>query len=279
MRYRISLLIALVSVCMTTQAWPKDVATKIADVERRVLRIEKGKVDLEKHVAQQLSELRGTIDDIKKRGESIQDISKKTIESANLYITTVGILAVGFTLIVGVVGSIVSFFGFKEYRKLTKLGDDSKKVLEKSILLARASHFLVLSDVVPIERRPHLVNLGLTVLNVLLAKGLADADIYIWKGVALKRLGDVTGALEAAQNALAQAREGTFEYRRALYNKACYLAVLGRQDEALSVLPQAIAGDNFLIQLAKIDQDLLTLNQQRLEEIFEKLGAGRRGAP
>jgi len=217
-----------------------------------------------------LSELETKIALIVAKQQSIDEVAKKTMDTADTAIKFVGVI---FSAL-GIVGGILAFIGYTEFRRMREQRETAQRALESSILIARASQSMIQADV---SSDAHLKKLrvlaALSMIEDALRHGYNEAAIYNWQALALKRLGNISGALQAAENVFSKgnAKEGTYEFRRGLYNKACYLSLLAKNDDdknrAFDALRGALTGDYHLGQIALLDDDLRALDRQKLESL------------
>jgi Flp pilus assembly protein TadD len=93
-------------------------------------------------------------------------------------------------------------------------------------------------------------------LSRLLAIQLSYSALF--KASALKEGGDLEGALAAARKAV----EINPTLPEALYDLACYYALVGMKDEALEALGHALTLAPEFKQMAREDSDLETLREE-----------------
>jgi len=257
-----------------------DVSSKVAELDKRVSGIKTDHTELEhkinerlKALETKLGELEKTIVPIVTKQQSIDEVAKKTMEAADMSIKFVG----GIFSVLGIAGGILAFVGFTEFKRMREQREVAQRALESAILIGRASQSLIQADVTPDEHLKKMrVLAALSIIEEALKSGFNEPAIYNWQAFALKRLGNTSGALQAAENVFSKgnAREGSYEYRRGLYNKACYLTLLAKdevdKDKAYEALRGAITGDYHLGQIALLDSDLSGLDQQKLKSLVDK---------
>jgi len=257
-----------------------DVSSKVAELDKRVSGIKTDHTELEhkinerlKALETKLGELEKTIVPIVTKQQSIDEVAKKTMEAADMSIKFVG----GIFSVLGIAGGILAFVGFTEFKRMREQREVAQRALESAILIGRASQSLIQADVTPDEHLKKMrVLAALSIIEEALKSGFNEPAIYNWQAFALKRLGNTSGALQAAENVFSKgnAREGSYEYRRGLYNKACYLTLLAKdevdKDKAYEALRGAITGDYHLGPIALLDSDLSGLDQQKLKSLVDK---------
>jgi hypothetical protein len=307
------LLITLIPV----PAWTADISSKVAELEKSILSLQAENQQRADLLEQWQKSLDGKVNDLEKRFVAVQEIktkkaqlddkakssqllstkeqstdqiakatidsAKKAIDSADSVINVVGVVFAVLSLAVG----LLAFFGATEFRKLKNHREEAKQALESAVLLARASQSLIQADVMPDEPnyasgKKIRVHAALSMIEELLKKGYKEPALYNWHALALKHLGNVKGALQAAENVFTKgaATEGTYEYKRGFYNKACYLTLLAKekedtekkkdQNKAFDFLEDALTGNYHMGQLALLDPDFSTLDRQKLESLVKR---------
>ena len=277
-------LIIFLSTFATSLGWTAEVASKITELEKKVLVMKAENKQVENQLNEANISLQTKINELEKNVVSIKNdskTSKSVYQSAKIAADNAD-LVIKFTGVVfsvlGILGSLAALFGIREFKKVGQTRIQAERALQNTILLARAAQSLIQADVMSdgedtkdLKRLRVLV--ALSMIEDLLRRGHDDPAIYNWHAYALKRIGHIETALEAVENVFTKgkAKEGSYEYRRGLYNKACYLTLLAKTDKdvekAYQALQRAITGDYHLGQVALIDTDLKNLDRQRLESI------------
>jgi hypothetical protein len=279
-------LVYLFVAMIPSSAWTAQTPAKIAELEKSLLTLQTENQTRTNQFDQRQKSLETKLNELEKRlaatqlgaktgqpttppkEQSAEQVAKATIDSADSVIKAVTIV---FTVLSILIAS-AAFFGFKEFSKIRTHRRRAQRALDGAVLLARASQSLITADVTPddpnyADLKKIRVLVGLSMIEDLLSKGHEEAAIHNWHALALKRLGDVGGALEATEKALLTGRVGTYEYKRALYNKACYLTLLANNEEdkkdVYPILKRAIRNDPHLGKVALIDKDLDGLDPQK----------------
>ena len=272
-------LMSLLAVLTSVSVRAADVPSKAVKLEKGVRALKTDDAERENMMNNRLRSLETKLDELEKtvvpmasKQQSLEDMAKKTMDTADLSIKFVG----GIFSALGIVGTVLAFIGFTEFRKMREQREVAQRALECTILIARASQSLIQADVTTDAHLKKLrVLAGLSMIQDALKSGYNEPAIYNWQALALKRLENIPGALQAAENVFLKgnAKEGSYEYRRGLYNKACYLTLLSKNDEdknkAFEALQGAITGDYHLGQIALLDSDLHNLDRQKLESLVK----------
>jgi|SRR5262245_20558322 len=271
---------AVLSAGMPARSWAAEASARLNQLEKSLAAVRADNERLGRQVDEKGKALEARLSELEKGAkapqgaQSVEQFAKATMDSASLVITFVGMI---FSAL-GIIGGILAFVGFREFKQMKAQRLEAERTLDSAVLLARASHSLIQADAIPDEEKNKetkklRVLVGLHMIEELLKRGYDEPAIYNWKAVALKRLGDVHGALQAVENILSKgkATEGSYEFRRALYNKACYLALLAQKEEdkteAYRLLQRAVTGDYHLGQIALQDKDFANLDRTRLQSL------------
>ncbi|MFW9955432.1 MAG: tetratricopeptide repeat protein [Candidatus Thorarchaeota archaeon] len=96
-----------------------------------------------------------------------------------------------------------------------------------------------------------------------------SAGLWSNLGYALKEMGDLQGAVDATRTSKKFARK-TADINGAEYNLACYMALLGKKEQALEYLSRVCRSDESIKLWARDDSDLNSLRSDpRFREIIE----------
>lgn len=201
--------------------------------------------------------------DVREKSYNISDqaqyILNQAAANADLVIKFVGIL---FTLL-GIFGFVIGFIGYKEIRSMQKQREEAQEMFESTTILLRASHQMILADITKDKLiKDFRLRVGLLLIDNILRKNTKIPEVYNWQAYALKRLGLNEEALDATEKALKIVPEGSYEHHRALYNKACYMALLGKKEEAVKAIKYISAIDKLFAQAAKDDPDLISIKTE-----------------
>ena len=166
--------------------------------------------------------------------------------------------------------------GFWSVRKLRKLYSDltshneiAKKDIQITTYLTRAILCITRYDMTNDEAiKKGMAEQAIEYITNAESIGRPSSVLYNWKAYVLRRNNRLSEAIEASEEAAKVAGEDKYEKARALYNAACYNALLNHQDDAISHLGNAIKLHPSMKKLARNDSDFVQIkNLEKFKEI------------
>jgi len=199
------------------------------------------------------------------------DIALETIKNtAQLAINTINSntqLIIGLFGVFGVLFAIAAALGIRSAGQLRAIANEARNELEEAKRDMHSANYVVRAiyemtyaettsqDTLKKSRLQDAVKM----LDA--AEGMSGTSSILcnWRAYAYKRLGNIDKALSEAERALNYAKDGEYEKHRALYNKACYCALLGRKEDALKTLSEVLMLRPELKVIARNDDDFITI--------------------
>jgi tetratricopeptide (TPR) repeat protein len=179
------------------------------------------------------------------------------------------------SLLIAILAVVATFLGIKglkyikELRKLeielANIGEIGKKDLKMINYVLRAILCLARSDTASdTDIKKDMAKRALQYINDAESLNRPNALLSNWKAYTLRRIEDTHEALNVSKEAinLATKDNDNYEKVRALYNSACYSAILGEKNDAISYLEQAVHIQPEMKNIARNDSDFENIKNE-----------------